>query len=101
MTTLQQKIKYQIRQYQKGLQTELGLYQELYNLAILYNRKTINKLSIQTIHNKILQLTPTQEYIIPEEEDDSHLLQEYYIPLDIYDVLDPEDITTFNKKGGE
>lgn len=61
MTTLQQKIKYQIKQYHRGLQTELDLYQELYNLAIEYNKKTINKLPIHIIHNNIILLSQIQE----------------------------------------
>ena len=61
---MQKQIDFQVKQFRRGLSTELEYYQQLFNIAIIYNKNRIQGLSLKTIYKRIQQLEkdPTRTY---------------------------------------
>lgn len=61
---MQDQINFQVKQFRRGLSTELEYYQQLFNIAIIYNKNRIQGLSLKTIYKRIQQLEkdPTRTY---------------------------------------
>ena len=61
---MQKQIDFQVKQFRRGLSTELEYYQQLFNIAIIHNKNRIQGLSLKTIYKRIQQLEkdPTRTY---------------------------------------
>ncbi len=59
---MQKAILHQVKQFRRGLSTELEYYQQLMNIAIIHNKNRIQGLSLETIYKKIQQLEQQENY---------------------------------------
>lgn len=61
---MQKAIDFQVKQFRRGLITELEYYQQILNIAIIHNKNRIQGLSLNTIIKRIEQLEkdPTRTY---------------------------------------